>query len=157
MNRIESPIDLSRNSGWMRLWIFSCAVLFFMFAAYAGFNMPMAKSIQHEKIYQAASEVTRALLDGRDTIPKWEVQTSIEMPNGHKVQSRIKINKSNLEEDFSDLIEYASILNRMLLVSRLVFAAKAILAWCVTCAALLGIGIGIGWVRSGFSNQRLHL
>ena len=141
-------LGVTKLNGWYRLWILVSLTLFIPSTGIVVLLLPGPMTIPHHaSFYESLSTPAKAQL-----APETDTDASkVEMPNGHviKVRTGIELKKSTLV-----LAEYVSQLDRLLLRKRFEFGLMVVGVWLTGCASLLSVGIGIAWVRDGFSSAK---
>jgi hypothetical protein len=134
-------------NGWQRLWLVTALLLGAATVVFAVLALPEESTVTHNLLFQAAlSEEARSQIAGPDDA----VGTTVRMPNGHQLALKVGV---EAKRSTAVLAEYATELQRQLILKRRTFLLWLGGIWLAASMALYGIGWAIGWIRRGFASS----
>lgn len=138
-----------RGVGWLRLWIVAAGGLAVLFLAITIWKLPEPQSISHEIIYVSLTSDVQVEFDKAEALR--DAPFAIRMSNGHVVNVQEKLNAESRRSNYPWLQMYEEVLQKKLLNDRLHFGAKMIALWLASVSLIYAMGLGVAWIRSGFS------
>ncbi len=134
-------------NGWQRLWVvFSGFFLVSLVVA----NFPNAESIHHDdSYYERLSPEAKAQIAPEDDIDAQRIR----MPNKHVIMVRKDVKVGRLTPL---LVEYASLIDRLLLKSRIQSVGVSVGIWIAVSTSIYCVGFLIGWIRRGFKTNKTY-